>query len=200
MSQVQLLPDNHPFFEACENRQLEEIERHFRNGISVYSSSDFRPEPLAYAIESKDINFLLLLFKYGYEVDHVAGAFNRTGFYSVIEGDETSWVDYFISKGATINWRDKYGFSPLMLACGVGNINILNLLLKSGADLESQTNKQETALLLASKAGKYDVVKWLLDHGADINAEDKKGKSALDWAKANGHQKIVDLLQVKLGS
>jgi ankyrin repeat protein len=39
------------------------------------------------------------------------------------------------------------------------------------------------------------IVQYLLDRGADRTLTDSDGKSALDFARENGHQAVVDLLQ-----
>ena len=64
-----------------------------------------------------------------------------------------------------------------------GFINVLEILLKHGAE----ANAQDTiALTFAATEGFVKIVKILLNHGADVNARDA--------AAANGHVKIVKIL------
>lgn len=76
----------------------------------------------------------------------------------------------------------------------------MQILMEHGADMESRDFDKTTPLIGCAKGGMFKAAEWLLDHGADILAEDERGKTAEDWAKANGHQRIVELLQSRMGS
>lgn len=90
--------------------------------------------------------------------------------------------------------------SPFFEAARNNQITALEILHNAGANREARDGDQNTPLIIAAKAGKLEAVEWLLDHGADIYAKAERGKTALDWAKANGHQKIAELLQSRMGA
>ena len=62
---------------------------------------------------------------------------------------------------AVINLQDKGGYSALMYAVASGNIEIVELLLKSGADKNLKTEKGNTALYFAEK-NKFSNIENLL--------------------------------------
>ena len=62
--------------------------------------------------------------------------------------------------------------------------DIVEILLRHGADVEIRDDNGETALHWATggSLNNVKVVELLLSHGADVNAKDNRGWTALDWA------------------
>ncbi|MDM8335571.1 ankyrin repeat domain-containing protein [Wolbachia pipientis] len=66
---------------------------------------------------------------------------------------------------------------PLHEACSRGHGNIVELLLKHGADPNARDEHGESLLHKALSCGHDDIVKRPLENGADPNIKDQKGKS-----------------------
>ncbi len=49
--------------------------------------------------------------------------------------------------------------------------------------------------MVASSQGHVEIVQLLLRAGVNANATDEKGRTALMWARRQGHDEIVSLLQ-----
>ena len=73
--------------------------------------------------------------------------------------------------------------------------DVVELLLKAGADVNAKSKGGWTALMYASNNDRKDVVELLLKAGADINAKGKDGWTALMLASNNGYEGIVKLLK-----
>ena len=72
---------------------------------------------------------------------------------------------------------------------------MVGVLLDSGADVNYENKKGNTALIYASICGHTEVVKLLLYYGADTERREQKiGVTALSIAAAKGYAEIVDLL------
>src|SRR3989338_113941 len=72
----------------------------------------------------------------------------------------------FAGCGAKKDATDKSGFTPLMLACMRGHLEIVEMLVAAGANKEMQNQHGFTPLMLTCQAGHREVVLLLLAHGA----------------------------------
>ena len=97
--------------------------------------------------------------------------------------------------GANAKAANRYGVTPLSLACTNGNGAIVELLLKAGADPNTTLPGGETALMTAARTGKIEAIKALLAHGAIVDAkETQRGQTAIMWAAAEGNVEAVEAL------
>lgn len=87
--------------------------------------------------------------------------------------------------------REKLNFS-LIRAAEYGSLMEIEQLLNSGADVNAQNNKGETALMLACRKIGKKTAKLLLNRGADVNLQAKDGRTALMEACSIG---VIELVQ-----
>jgi hypothetical protein len=73
------------------------------------------------------------------------------------------------------------------------NTNVIDLLLKAGADVNSRAPDGSTPLM--SAVGHPCNLRSLLDRGADLNARDKWGRNALQVARENKVVTSIRLLE-----
>lgn len=88
--------------------------------------------------------------------------------------------------------------TPLMIAaCRKTSENqfILQLLLKSGAKLNTQNRYERTALVVAVRAENLDSVKTLCEAGADVNIPDNTGCTAVFKALFRGNIELLKVLK-----
>lgn len=67
----------------------------------------------------------------------------------------------------------QHGMTALLWAADMGHLQVLELLLHSGADMTLVDDNGLTALLWAADRGHVECVKALLDAGIDVNIVDK---------------------------
>ena len=114
--------------------------------------------------------------------------------WAVYRDDEKAVVS-LLHAGADPKAANRYGVTPLSLACSNGNGPIVEALLKAGADPNSVLPGGETALMTASRTGKIAPIKALLARGAVVDyREPVRGQTALMWASAEGNVDAVNLL------
>jgi ankyrin repeat protein len=73
--------------------------------------------------------------------------------------------------GRNVDDRDALHQTTLVAASWVGNLEVAQLLIKYGVDVNSASGIGETPLHAASPFGHLDTVHLLLDYGADVNAK-----------------------------
>lgn len=90
--------------------------------------------------------------------------------------------------------RDSTGRTTLHRACSDGLYDDVALLVKQGANVNSEDNKRWTPLHEAARHGHLTIVKLLVQHGADINHQGHQGTSVLHHACRSGHDRVVNFL------
>jgi hypothetical protein len=94
-----------------------------------------------------------------------------------------------------INAKSREGFTPLMYATYYNpNVKIIELLIKHGANINTQASDGSTCLIEAVKNHNKDVVKLLIEHGAEINTKMANGQNAIQIAKCFGSDEMLALL------
>ena len=108
-----------------------------------------------------------------------------------------------LNAGADVNTSSHNNKStPLIIASQFGNLNLVNLLLERGADVNAKNGSGNTALHLAILYNSSDVIMALINAGADIDAVNNKNVSAFDilptTKKLNGTDAWKALMKHKL--
>lgn len=99
-----------------------------------------------------------------------------------------------------INQTNENGFSPLILACYRGNIEVADFLIDNVKDLDYKS-QDGTALAGLSVRYNKNLVEHLLKKNANPNVADSTGTTPLFWAVKSGNKELVGLLlQYKAGT
>ena len=90
---------------------------------------------------------------------------------------------------------NREGMTPLAMAALFGNPQIVDRLLKAGADAKALGPNGESMVMFASRNGNPDVIRLLVEAGANVNArEPVRGTTALMWAVEQRHPEAVAAL------
>lgn len=82
--------------------------------------------------------------------------------YNAFKEAKEEMIIYLIKSGVSVNEKDKEsGSTPLHYACEYGHINIVELLLRCGADINAINNQNNTSLLVAITNGNLEITKYL---------------------------------------
>jgi ankyrin repeat protein len=82
------------------------------------------------------------------------------------------------------------GFTPLLFAARVGDVDSLRLLLEHGADVNEVAADGSSSLIVATLRGHVPAAIFLLSKGADANAHGP-GYSALHWAAGSWETQLT---------
>lgn len=77
------------------------------------------------------------------------------------KADNLTAATNLIESGTDLNQQDEQGWTPLNWASGKGNLEMVNLLVKQGADVFKTGRDQRTPYMIALAAGHADVAKLL---------------------------------------
>jgi ankyrin repeat protein len=147
--------------------------------------------PLADAAEKSDRAALRSLLKQHADVN-APQADGMTALHWAAYHDDLETAKLLTSANA--NATNRYGVTPLSLACQNGSTAMVELLLTQGANANTTLRGGETVLMTAARTGKPGPVAALLSRGAKVDAKERRGQTALMWAAADGHAAVVELL------
>lgn len=101
----------------------------------------------------------------------------------------TADVADLLDNGGAVDCTDSRGRTPLMVACWAGRLEVVQLLLQRGADVNARNLTGTTAFMYAKSAalgsGSPAIMQCLVDRNADVEARDNHGKTALEYARDN---------------
>ncbi|XP_061097711.1 kinase D-interacting substrate of 220 kDa B isoform X5 [Conger conger] len=114
--------------------------------------------------------------------------------FSYVEEENLAAVKAHLEKFKEVDGRSDNGQTPLMLASEQGSLEIVQELIRRGANVNLDDVDCWTALISASKEGHLEVVKELLENSAYIEHRDMGGWTALMWAAYKGRVEVATVL------
>ena len=109
-------------------------------------------------------------------------------FFNAVHGNDTNTVSRMLEVNTNLVHAVYYGRLPITVAAGDGSIQIVELLLRHGADVNVQndtwntSNMRLTALEAVIWSGNTNLCKLLLEAGANPDLQSGPGESALHYA------------------
>jgi hypothetical protein len=114
--------------------------------------------------------------------------------FNAVEKGDLQMTEVFIRKGANVNFKNNWGFTPLGRAAENGWVDIAEILVESGADVSMKDKYEITPLMHAALFRKSDMVQFLLRKKVDINDTNSVGITALMYAAQKGSLDIAEML------
>mgnify|MGYP003307955041 CR=1 FL=1 len=164
---------NFKLFDACKKGKIKLITKLLKQGASVKARNRFGNTALFYAARSGSIDAVKILLKYDSDINQ-QNLRGRTVLVDSLYRKKFAVVKFLIENGAdvTINpftWVDSaQNSSAVAVASFHNNIEIVEMLLKKGADADVVDNTKKSAILYAAAYGSADIVDLLIRYGVDI--------------------------------
>ncbi|MGZ3790609.1 MAG: ankyrin repeat domain-containing protein, partial [Bacteriovorax sp.] len=103
-------------------------------------------------------------------------------------------VEYLLSKNFKNNvYNELSGFYPIHYAASTCKPQMIDVLVKNGADINVLNDKGETPLIVATQVMCFSSIVTLNEAGARFDLADKSGKTALDHLKGRKEKGSDDL-------
>ncbi|CAD7705320.1 unnamed protein product [Ostreobium quekettii] len=186
-------------------------------GLPKPTSSSSKDEKHRFAVE-KYVNRCYLEKLDSHTADHllwkgVAKGDVRTAYRAIIGGANVTTPNTFndgvnlvgdmehsmakaMRRGVTLPDDTHSGASVLLLACKVGSVPVLELLIQNGADLDCQDAYNRRGLHYCLVHSCKDAARLLVGKGAQKDVADCHGATPMWIAQQSGDQEAIDLLQI----
>jgi ankyrin repeat protein len=174
------------------------------------------------------------------DLARATGEHGKTGLHIAAEADQAEIARILLEAGADLEAQTSWRATPLdwaatlgssrtadlliargasgltlVVAAGLGRLDVVASRIESGGDLTSERRRAapdspdvhwppdsahlqgdvlSDALYAAARNGNTLVVEYLLDRGASVDARGVFGGTGLHWAAMNGHRSTVDAL------
>ncbi|KAM4577744.1 ankyrin-1a isoform 2-T2 [Fundulus diaphanus] len=210
-----------PLYMAAQENHLEVVKFLLENGANQSIPTEDGFTPLAVALQQGHENVVALLINYGTKGKvrlpalHIAARNDDTRTAAVllqndpnpdvlskVPGQTNIWficlsMCFLCPQNAEVVMLTSIlqtGFTPLHIAAHYENLNVAQLLLNRGANVNFTPKNGITPLHIASRRGNVIMVRLLLDRGAQIDAKTKDELTPLHCAARNGHVRIIEIL------
>lgn len=151
-----------PLMRAARMGNTEAVRLLLNHGAAVNVREDARGQTaLMWAVTQRHPNVVQMLIDGGAD----------------LEARSTVWRQFVLTccqanngDGTGSVWIDRGGFTPLLFAARLGDLDSVRLLLAAGANVNVAAPDGTTALVVAAHSGHAALATVLLDNGADPNA------------------------------
>ena len=113
---------------------------------------------------------------------------------SYINDGDIQEVTEYLAKGGNPNPELYHGAFLLSHACSKENTEIVELLIKYGADVNHKSDSGDTTFHLLCQYNRLEAAKILLKHGADTSVKGRYGQTPYEIAQKMGHHEIVTIM------
>ncbi|NOR44734.1 MAG: hypothetical protein GQ534_04035 [Candidatus Delongbacteria bacterium] len=124
--------------------------------------------PLMFALQNKNLPIIKMLKDKAADI-YAKDSYGNTALLNAITLNSVNMkeVKFLIENSNQINIFNDLGMSPLFKAIGLGHIDLVQYLLKNGADVHLENYRGVTALVVARKTkNNPEMIKLLKDYGA----------------------------------
>lgn len=191
------------FFELVRNGSATQVKAAIEAGADVNAVNEYGHTPLMYAAAAGNVAGLRQLIEAGADLDATSADGWTAAMFAEAEGQPEA-LNLLISEGAEppSSTRARKATEPsqpshadsqkaesqpaisqdIHSAARDGNADLLEELLRAGADPNDKDTWGQTPLMYAAGADNYETTLFLLDAGADVNATSLAGWTALMYA------------------
>jgi ankyrin repeat protein len=115
--------------------------------------------------------------------------------FAVMQGD-VAMVGLLLGNGADFDIEDpKTGMTPLLNAARDGRHEIVEMLVRFGADINTKNRDGDTPLHLSAARGHRTAIEVLLKYRPDLEARNNAGITALQQAEQNRHEQVAMVIR-----
>ena len=179
---AQLLSGETPLMTAARVGARDVARQLLEAGADVAAAGGRRQTALMWAVAQRHPEVVEALLAHGAAVDARSDVWTE-----VVKTTPEPWNPEYVTE------IPQGGYTPLLFAARVGDLDSAKLLVAAGADVNDQPPYGTSATVVAAHSGHRDVAVFLLEQGADPNADDA-GYTALHAAILHKDARLVRAL------
>ena len=185
-----------PLFLAIDLKDFNLLQKLIDKGADVNRKSN-GVTPLSKAVELNDYKLVGFLIKNG-AIANQANDDGEIPLYLATKNGYEIAAGILIAKSpdpySDANWTSLIGETLLNIATENGSMEIVNLLIRTGAEVNAADYLENTALCLAAAKGYDELIALLLQNEAEINHRNLKGETPLIIASEMKNTSTIRLL------
>lgn len=114
----------------------------------------------------------------------------------VCEAGSLELLKKIVDRGGDVNALGLNGDSPLYWAFSSDNVEMIDYLIKKGANPDGPKGSSLPPLIIPAFKGNIKLIKFLINKGANINKKDKDGQTVLHYVclRQNSNLEVIKLL------
>ena len=177
---------------CCANDALQEIITH---GVYVDAQNIDGETALWLACSYRQQDSVKILLEAGAN-PNIASTDRCTSLHAAVNGGcSKNILSALLDHGADVNAITRNNETALKIACEMGNINSINVLLNAGASPHIADTNGDPCLHYALNAGcSKEILQTIISHGADMNATTTNNVTALVKAVNNRNMGAINVL------
>lgn len=184
-----------PMHAAASNGYAEVVELLARNGANLEAIQDNGATPLAEACSKGRLDVMEALLRHGADPDVLLKTDAPPLVGSAVAYKNDAMLTLLLRHGASPDKMDSRGVSPLLAAVYYKNANAIDILLNSGADINTPSvGMLTTPLHMAVEDGDMGIFNKVVDAGPFLDPRDVKGNTPLLLAAGMGRADMAKLL------
>lgn len=188
------------FLKAIYTKDFALMDKLTAEGVNVNAPIRSDLPPLAEAASAGDLEVVDYLLRKGAKVEGTDKLPNSPIYFAISEGN-IAVVKRFLDLGISSNYtwppRKDSGGTLLTVAVDSGRLEMVELLVQRGADVNSRGSANYGALYRSVFNDYYDIFKFLLSKGACLS--DREKAVLAEWDKNELNEKYIELLGKKKG-
>lgn len=154
------------FSDSCLNGKSEYVSFFISKGIDINFINEYGSTPLSFAAQHGNVKVGKLLLTNGAKINYNV-SFEVLPLVIALNSKQSDFAKWLIENGANIHVKNKNEETILMRAIEYlddERVDVINLLLKKGADINAVTKDGDTAMEYAIKNEKFLMAKRLKDY------------------------------------
>jgi ankyrin repeat protein len=195
LESIEVQPEYTNLIAAVDRRQFQHKpdRRTTRRGLTYSNSKDVLGNALDYGY---DRVIARAIASGKFQIDSQNSSAKKILLWASSNGSETLAKSLLVGDPTLVDSRDFLNRTPLFLAAMEGSLEVIEVLLEAGADIDANRH-DDNALCIAISRGRKEIVALLLDKGANVNASTGSNNNAISVASSQGNKEMINLLLAK---